>query len=66
MQHDPGLRAVARAIYDSCFPSDDVAPCGFDEAERVGTIHYRRAVEAAQAARSLCASTGAQLALALA
>lgn len=51
MQHDLCLRAAARAIYDACYPTDEVAPVGFDEAERYGTIHYRRAVEAAQQAR---------------
>ena len=51
MQHDMSLRAAARAIYDACYPSDDFAPVGFDEAERCGTIHYRHAVEAAQKAR---------------
>lgn len=53
MQHDTCLRAAARAIYDACFPTDEVAPVGFDDAERYGTIHYRRAVEAAQGARVL-------------
>ncbi|MAM38985.1 MAG: hypothetical protein CMN60_05950 [Sphingobium sp.] len=51
MQHDMCLRAAARAIYDACYPTDELAPVGFDEAERYGTIHYRRAVEAAQKAR---------------
>lgn len=54
MQHDVCLRAAARAIYDACFPTDELAPVGFDEAERYGTIHYRRAVEAAQHARRIC------------
>ncbi|RYG99316.1 MAG: hypothetical protein EON58_04400 [Alphaproteobacteria bacterium] len=53
MQHDICLRAAARAIYDACFPSQEIAPVGFEEAERFGTIHYRRAVEAAQTARLL-------------
>lgn len=51
MQHDICLRAAARAIYDACYPTEELAPVGFDEAERYGTIHYRRAVEAAQQAR---------------
>lgn len=51
MQHDTCLRAAARAIYDACFPTDELAPVGFDEAEKYGTIHYRRAVEAALGAR---------------
>lgn len=65
MQHDLGLRALAPAIYDACFPTEDTAPVGFDQAERFGTIHYRRAVEAARTARSMCASDSAQLPLAL-
>lgn len=52
MQHDTCLRAAARAIYDTCFPADAVALVGFDDAERHGTLHYRRAVEAAQTARA--------------
>jgi len=51
MQHDVCLRAAARVIYDSCYPTEELAPVGFDEAERYRTIHYRRAVEAAQNAR---------------
>lgn len=52
MQHDVPLRAAARAIYDACYPTDELAPVGFDEAERFGTVHYRRAVEAARSARN--------------
>jgi hypothetical protein len=63
MQHDLQLRATARAIYDACYPSEDWAPVGFDEAERCGTVHYRQAVGAAQQARSLLATRGEQLAL---
>ncbi|MEP7007327.1 MAG: hypothetical protein ABI810_15180 [Sphingomonas bacterium] len=51
MQHDTCLRAAARAIYDACFPTEEIAPVEFDVAEKYGTIHYRRAVEAAQGAR---------------
>lgn len=51
MQHDTKLRAAARAIYDACYPTDDFAPVGFDDAERYRTLHYRQAVEAAQKAR---------------
>lgn len=56
MQHDLQLRAAARAIYDACYPSEDWAPCGFDEAERYGTVHYRQAVGAAQEARRALAT----------
>lgn len=57
------LRAAARAIYDACYPSDEWAPVGFDEAERCGTVHYRQAVGAAQAARTVLAARGEQLSL---
>ncbi|MHA6717878.1 hypothetical protein ACX40Y_00365 [Sphingomonas sp. RS6] len=53
MEHDLQLRAAARAIYDACYPSEDWAPLGFDEAERFRTIHYRQAVGAAQRARTV-------------
>ena len=53
MRHDLQLRAAARVIYDACYPSDEWAPVGFDEAERFGTVHYRQAVGAAQQARTV-------------
>lgn len=64
MQHDVRLRAVARAIYDAVYPSEDWSPVPFPEAERLGTVHYRQAVDAAHQARGLLASaTAAQLEL---
>ena len=51
MEHDLLLRAAARAIYDACYPTEEWAPFGFDEAERFETVHYRQAVGAAQEAR---------------
>lgn len=51
MMQDQRLRAAARAIYDACYPSEDRALVGFDEAERFRTVHYRQAVGAAQQAR---------------
>jgi hypothetical protein len=64
MQHDLRRRAAARAIYDACFPTDEVAPVGFDDAKRFGTIHYRRAVEAARSARlTMMFDTGRELPL---
>jgi hypothetical protein len=51
MEHDLQLRAAARAIYDACYPSEEWAPVGFEEAERFRTVHYRQAVGAAQQAR---------------
>ncbi len=65
MQHDLRLRATARAIYDACYPSDDWARFGFDEAERYGTVEYRQAVDAAQQARCVLAARGEQLTLAV-
>jgi len=53
MQHDLQLRAAARVIYDACYPSEEWAPVGFDDAERFGTVHYRQAVGAAQHARAV-------------
>lgn len=51
MQYDACVRAAARAIYETCYPTEDWAPVGFEEAERHGTVHYRHAVQAAQKAR---------------
>jgi hypothetical protein len=63
MHQDHYLREAARAIYEACFPTDELAPVGFDEAERYGTIHYRRAVQAAREARAALSPSGCQLAL---
>lgn len=63
MQHDLQLRAAARAIYDACYPGEEWAPVGFEEAERCGTVHYRQAADAAARARLLFAQRGHQLAL---
>ena len=56
LAHDAALRATARAIYDTVYPSEEWAPCSFDEAERYGTVHYRQAVGAAQEARRALAT----------
>ena len=53
LQHDVQLRAAARAIYDACYPGEEWAPVGFEEAERCGTVHYRQAVGAALEARAV-------------
>jgi hypothetical protein len=60
MRHDLPLRAAVRAIFDSCYPSDEWSPVRFDEAERHGTIHYRQAVEAAFRARTMFGATADQ------
>lgn len=52
MQHDPQLRAAARAIYEAVYPGEEWTSVNFEEAERYGTIHYRNAVAAAQTARA--------------
>lgn len=63
MRQDHRLRAAARAVYDACFPTEDIAPVGFDDAEKYGTIHYRRAVEAARDCLRAATSEGDQLRL---
>lgn len=63
MEHDLRLRAAARAIYDACYPSDDWAPVGFDEAERFRKVHYRQAVGAAQQARAVLEDRAVQTSL---
>ncbi len=60
MGHDFKLRAAARAIYDACYPSEEWALFGFDEAERYGTVQYRQAVGAAQLARLVLLDQEAQ------
>ncbi len=63
MEHDLLLRAAARAIYDTCYLSDDWSPVGFEEVERCGTVHYRQAVDAALQTRAVLAVRGEQLPL---
>lgn len=43
MRHDACLRAAARAIYDTCYSTEELAPVHFDEAEQYRTILHRRA-----------------------
>lgn len=63
MQHDPALRTAARVIYEEVYPTEDWTPVGFEEAERLRTVHYRQAVGAAMRARSLLVPAGSQLLL---
>lgn len=64
LAHDAALRATARAIYDTVYPSEAWAPVGFEEAERCRTVHYRQAVDAAHQARvTLVEAQGRQLEL---
>lgn len=53
MHHDTQLRAAAKAIYDEVYPSDDWSPLPFEDAERYGTTHYRKAVGAALRAKAV-------------
>lgn len=61
MQHDLRRRTAARAIYDNIYPLADSKLFSFDEAERFGTVEYRKAVGAAQDARSVLAVQHEQL-----
>jgi len=64
MQHDAGMRAAARAVYEAVYPTEDWALVAFDVAERLGTVHYRQAVEAAgRVADCLLTDADRQLAL---
>ncbi len=63
MQHDPRLRAAARAIYDACYPTEEWSLFPFEEAEKYGTIEYRQAVDGARAARAEFAWEGEQFPL---
>jgi len=47
-QADVQLTAMARIIYAACFPAGE-GVVSFEEAERLDTIHYRRAIHAARA-----------------
>lgn len=60
---DAALRATARAIYDTVYPTEDWTAVGFEDAERYGTIHYRQAVDAAIMARTVLTSRRTQLSL---
>jgi hypothetical protein len=48
MPEEVRLHAAAAAIYRACFTA---APIDFEEAARRETIHYQRAIEAAQQVR---------------
>jgi len=64
MQHDAGMRAAARAVYEAVYSTEDWAPVAFEVAERLGTVHYRQAVEAAvKVADCLLTDADRQLAL---
>lgn len=46
---DTKLSQAAKEIFEACFT---LAPISFEEARRRGTLHYRRAIAAAEAARN--------------
>jgi len=61
VHQDMQLRATAKAIYETVYPSDDWSPLPFEDAERYGTIHYRQAVGAAQRAKAVLTDNEVQL-----
>lgn len=63
LRHDLRLRAAASVIYDAVYPSPEWAPVSFEEAERMETVHYRQAVEAALLARPVLTDRAEQLRL---
>ena len=63
LRHDLRLRAAAGLIYDAVYPGSDWTPVAFEEAERLQTVHYRQAVEAALLARPVLSDTAEQLVL---
>lgn len=63
LRHDLRLRAAASLIYDAVYPGAEWTPVGFDEAERLQTVHYRQAVEAALLARPVLSDGAEQLVL---
>lgn len=63
LRHDLRLRAAASVIYVACYPTDEWAQVNFEDAERLETLHYRQAVEAALLARPILADRAEQLLL---
>ena len=45
---DAGLRKAAAAIYEAVYPTEEWTPVPFADAERLDTVHYRNAVNAAR------------------
>ncbi|MDE1917617.1 MAG: hypothetical protein KGH96_16185 [Sphingomonadales bacterium] len=60
MHHDTQLRAAARAIFETVYPTDEWSPVNFEDAELHRTVHYRQAVDAARQARMLLGDPGSQ------
>jgi hypothetical protein len=61
LRHDLRLRAAASVIYDTVYPGPEWAPVSFEQAERLETVHYRQAVEAALLARPVLTGRAEQL-----
>jgi hypothetical protein len=63
LRHDLRLRAAASVIYDAVYPGPEWAPVSFEQAERLETVHYRQAVEAALLVRPVLTDRAEQLRL---
>ncbi|WP_019834433.1 hypothetical protein [Sphingomonas sp. PR090111-T3T-6A] len=64
LRHDARLRAAVQEIYDAVYPGEEWhGAVPFAEAERLQTIHYRKAVEAALRARPVLTDRTEQFAL---
>jgi hypothetical protein len=63
LRHDVRLRAAANVIYATVYLGPEWAPVKFEQAERLETVHYRQAVEAALLARPVLTDRAEQLAL---
>jgi hypothetical protein len=64
LRHDVRLRVAVNEIYDAVYPTEDWnGAVPFEEAERLQTVHYRQAVDAALRARPVLRGRAEQLAL---
>jgi hypothetical protein len=63
LRHDLRLRMAASVIYEACYPAEEWAPMTFEEAERLETLPYLQAVEAALLARPIFSDRAEQLPL---
>jgi hypothetical protein len=61
LRHDWRLRAAASVIYDACYPNEKWPHVSFEDAQRLATNQYRRAVEAALLARPILSDQSEQL-----
>lgn len=64
LRHDARLRAAVQEIYDAVYPGEEWnGAVPFVDAERLETVHYRQAVEAALRVRPVLMDRAEQLAL---